>query len=93
MIKIVLAFKFEDLNSRLCQIYRAPLTGGVAKRSAKISNNTYKLFFNQNNCYDSPENSFNDYKLLDRKSDDTSFFILARKIIIFEEGLTNLACN
>ena len=41
----------------------------------------------------SPKNSFNDYKLLDRKSDDTSFIILARKIIIFEEGLPNLACN
>ena len=29
-----------------------PLTGGVAKRSAKISNNTYlKLFVNQNKKY------------------------------------------
>ena len=34
------------------QIYRMPLTGGVAKRSAKIRNNMYdKLFVNQNKIY------------------------------------------
>jgi hypothetical protein len=37
------------INNQIC---RAPLTGGVAKRSAKIRNNTYdKLFVNQNKIY------------------------------------------
>lgn len=126
MNKIVFAFKFEDLNSRLCSV---KVTQGLSLRPrfCSVLPNFYSpilvfafyIIFSSSPCFlkiwkiylhifflvppstihgwvlslfkfvhqyqhgASPKNSFND-KLLDRKSDDTSFFILARKIIIFE---------